>query len=178
MGSSGLIGRVRSRWDLVVIVSVVGLGAVLGNAFGLGDDAPRLVVDESSDDCSTMAIYDPNLDLSTNGATTSDIYDSPMTVVAHERRLAQEDVDVWTGEVASAASTPERQQAEARRLQAQATVDFFDAVLSGHVQRTDEARKVTFSMDSPASWFEVTEDSGFWYASGLSVTGLPAAACS
>lgn len=177
MGSSQLIAHVRSRWDLVVIVSVVGLGAVLGNASGIGD-APRLVVDGSSDDCSTMAIYDPNLDLSTNSATTSDIHDSPMTVVAHERRLAQEDVDVWKGEAAFAASTPERQQAEARRLQAQATVDFFDAVLSGQVQRTGEAGKVTFSMDSPESWFEVIEDSGYWYASGLSMTGLPAAACS
>lgn len=178
VSSRQLIARVRSWWGVaafVVLVAVV--GAVLAALSGVGEERATLVVDESSDGCSAMAIYDPNLDLSTNSATTSDIHDSPMTVVEHEGRLAQEDVEVWAGEAVSAASTSERQQAEARRVQAQATVDFFDAVVAGHVQRTDEPGKVTFSTASPATWFEVIEDAGYWYASGLSLSGLPREAC-
>ena len=174
---SRLLGRVWSRWGLIAIVVLVVLAAALVKLISQGDDAPRLVVDASDSDCSAMAIYDPNLSLSNNSATTSDIHDSPMTVVANQRRLAQEDVHVWTGEAASAASTSERQQAEAHRLQAQAQLDLFDAILAGDAQRTDGPGKVGFSTDSPEAWLEIIEDSGYWYATGLNLTGLPPAAC-
>lgn len=176
---SRMVGRVRPRWNMIAMVAVVGLAATLGNVIDPGHEAPTIVVDESSadDDCSAMASYTTNRNLSTNGASTSGIYDSPMTVVAHERRLAREDVEKFKQEAAAAASTPERQQAEAHRLMEQAKIELFDVILAGDAHMAEEPGKVTFSMDSPEAWFEITEDSEYWYPSGLYVTGLPPAAC-